>query len=145
MISVLILTRNEEQDLPGCLESVAWSDDIHVYDSLSTDKTLEIAEKFGAKVTQRQFDNWASHQNWGLHNIKFKHEWVFYIDADERMSVELKHAIQAAAKNPNGQVAFTVQRRDFFLGTWLKHVQTSPYYMRLFLSLIHISEPTRPY
>lgn len=131
-VSILILTKNEQQDLPGCLASVAWSDDIHVYDSQSTDQTTDIAEQNGAKVTRRPFDNWASHQNWGLQNIPFKHEWVFYIDADERMTPELASAVKAAASNPNSHVAFSVQRRDFFLGTWLQHVQASPYYMRLF-------------
>lgn len=131
-ISVLILTKNEQQDLPGCLASVAWSDDVHVYDSLSTDRTVEIAEQFGAKVTKRAFDNWAAHQNWGLANIPFKHEWVFYIDADERMSPELMTSAQAAVSQAGDKVAFRVQRRDFFVGTWLKHVQASPFYMRLF-------------
>ena len=132
-ISVLILTKNEEQDLPDCLRSVAWSDDIHVFDSISTDKTVQIAESFGAKVTKRPFDNWAAHQNWGLQNIPFKHPWVFYIDADERMTPELIAAVQAAIKSPKDSVAFRVQRRDFFEETWLKHVQTSPFYMRLFI------------
>lgn len=132
MISILILTKNEEKDLPGCLESVKWSDDIHVYDSLSTDKTVEIAKAAGAKVTSRAFDNWSSHQNWGLKNIQFKHEWVFYIDADERMTPELVAGCKNAINNPNGVVAFQVQRRDFYLDTWLKHVQTSPFYLRLF-------------
>lgn len=132
-ISILILTKNEQQDLPGCLESVAWSDDIHVYDSMSTDDTVQISEAFGARVTKRPFDNWASHQNWGLKNIPFKHAWVFYIDADERMTPELITAVQAAVKHPENSVAFRIQRRDFLEGTWLKHVQTSPYYMRLFL------------
>lgn len=131
-VSILVLTKNEQQDLPGCLRSVAWSDDIHVYDSLSTDRTLDIAREFGATVTQRAFDNWSAHQNWGLKNIPFKHPWVFYIDADERMSPELVAAVRAAAANPGERVAFRVQRRDFFLGTWLKHVQTSPFYLRLF-------------
>jgi len=131
-ISVLILTKNEQQDLPGCLKSVAWSDDIHVYDSLSTDLTLEIAMTFGATVTQRPFDNWASHQNWGLVNLPFKHPWVFYIDADERMTPELKDAVSAAVAAPSNIVAYRLQRRDFLLDTWLKHVQTSPFYMRLF-------------
>ena len=63
MISVLILTRNEEQDLPGCLASVAWSDDVHVFDSFSTDATVSIAEGLGAKVAQRVFDNYANHRN----------------------------------------------------------------------------------
>lgn len=131
-ISVLILTKNEQQDLPGCLASVAWCDDIHVYDSLSTDRTVEIAEAAGATVTKRAFDNWAAHQNWGLQNIAFKHPWVFYIDSDERMTPELVTAVKAAAAQAGDKVAFRVQRRDFFLDTWLKHVQTSPFYMRLF-------------
>lgn len=132
MISVLILTRNEERDLPGCLDSVSWSDDVHVYDSMSDDATIAIAGRHGATVTRRPFDNWAAHQNWGLQNIAFRHPWVFYIDADERVTPELRDAMLAAASNPGDVVAFRVQRRDFFLGHWLRHVQTSPYYLRLF-------------
>ena len=92
-ISVLILTKNEQQDLPGCLESVKWCDDIHVFDSYSEDDTVNIATAFGATVTQRVFTNWAEHQNWGLSNIKFKHPWVLYIDADERVSKGLLQKI----------------------------------------------------
>ncbi|MGH9587277.1 MAG: glycosyltransferase family 2 protein [Acidobacteriaceae bacterium] len=132
MISVLILTKNEERDLPGCLESVAWCDDVHVLDSYSTDGTVAIAENSGAKVTQRAFDNWAAHQNWALSNLAFKHSWVFYLDADERVTPELAQSVQAAAAEPGDRVAFRVQRRDYFLGRWLKHVQTSPFYLRLF-------------
>lgn len=131
-VSILILTKNEQQDLLGCLHSVAWSDDIHVYDSISTDDTVQIAESFGARVTQRAFDNWSAHQNWGLRNIPFKHPWVFYIDADERMTRELVDSVRRAVSSPGDNVAFRVCRRDFFLGTWLRHVQTSPFYMRLF-------------
>jgi glycosyltransferase involved in cell wall biosynthesis len=133
MISVLILTKNEQKDLPACLESVAWSDDIIVYDSLSTDDTVGVAERFGARVFSRQFDNWSSHQNWGLRNLPFKHPWVFYIDADERMTPELVRSVQAAVADPGDHVAFRIQRRDFFQGSWLKHVQAAPFYMRLFL------------
>lgn len=131
-VSILVLTRNEQQDLPGCLESVAWSDDIHLYDSLSDDKTVEIARSFGATITQRRFDNWAAHQNWGLQNIRFKHPWVFYIDADERMTPQLEQSVRAAILSAGEAVAFRVQRRDFFMGRWLQHVQTSPFYIRLF-------------
>ena len=133
MISVLILTKNEQKDLPECLRSVAWSDDIIVYDSLSTDDTVGVAERFGARVVSRQFDNWSSHQNWGLRNLPFKHRWVFYIDADERMTPELVSAVQRAVADPGDRVAFRVRRRDFFQGKWLKHVQSAPFYMRLFL------------
>lgn len=131
-VSVLILTKNEQQDLPDCLKSVLWSDDIHVFDSMSTDETSAIAQRFGARITQRPFDNWASHQNWGLQHIPFKHPWVFYIDADERMTAELVQAVSAAVARTRDCVAFRVQRRDFFMGTWLKHVQTSVFYLRLF-------------
>lgn len=132
MISVLILTKNEERDLPGCLASLSWCDDIHLYDSCSTDRTVEIATAAGATVTSRKFDNWAAHQNWGLRNIHFRHPWVFYIDADERVTPELRDAMLRAVHARGQSVAYRVQRRDFFMGTWLKHVQTSPFYIRLF-------------
>ena len=132
MISILILTKNEEQDLPGCLGSVAWSDDLHVYDSYSTDRTLEIAKVVGAQVTQRPFDNWSSHQNWGLANISFRYPWVFYLDADERVTAELAASIQQAVQNPGDNIAFRVKRRDFWGRRWLKHAVASSYYMRLF-------------
>jgi glycosyltransferase involved in cell wall biosynthesis len=133
MFSILILTKNEEQDLPGCLSSVSWSDDIHVYDSFSEDRTVEISLVAGAKITQRRFDNWSSHQNWGLANIQFKYPWVLYIDADERVSPELLKALQAFDVNDNRFVAYNIRRRDFtWNGTWLKHAQISPFYLRLF-------------
>lgn len=132
-VSILILTKNEQLNLPGCLDSVRWSDDIHVYDSFSCDDTVKIAKEAGCHVTQRVFDNWASHQNWGLKNINFKYPWVFYIDADERVTPQLKHQIESVtAQYDNINVAYRVQRRDFFMGSWLRHVQTSPYYLRLF-------------
>jgi glycosyltransferase involved in cell wall biosynthesis len=140
VVSVLILTKNEEQDLPDCLESVQWSDDVHVYDSGSADATVEIARAAGARVTVRQFGqssalfggNEADHKNWALTNIQFKYEWVLHLDADERMTPELVASVGEAVQSPGANVAFRVQRRDFFLGRWLKHVQTSPFYMRLF-------------
>ena len=132
MISILILTKNEQQDLPGCLDSVRWCDDVHVYDSFSTDSTLELAQASNVTVTRRKFDNWAAHQNWGLRNIAFKYPWVFYMDADERITPELAASLRTAVQSPGTNIAFRVQRRDFFLGRWLKHVQTAPFYIRLF-------------
>jgi glycosyltransferase involved in cell wall biosynthesis len=132
MISILILTKNEEQDLPGCLESVGWSDDIHVYDSQSTDQTLEIAQAAGARITGRDFDNWAAHQNWGIRNLPFRYPWVFYLDADERVSPELAAKLRQAVENPRDQVAFRIRRRDFWGERWLKHAVASSYYIRLF-------------
>jgi glycosyltransferase involved in cell wall biosynthesis len=132
MISILILTLNEENNLPGCLESCKWSDDVHVLDSYSSDKTVEIAKEYGAHVWFRKFDSFSQHQNWALENIPFKHPWVFYFDADERISPRLASSLQQAVSAPGNCVAFRVQRRDFFLGTWLKHVQMTAFYERLF-------------
>ena len=133
MISVLILTKNEQEDLPGCLESVKWCDDIHVFDSFSEDNTVQIASSKGALVTQRKFDNWSAHQNWGLANIKFKYPWVLYIDADERVSEKLRETLHSFSPIDNKIVAYEIQRRDFaWDGKWLKNAQMSPYYLRLF-------------
>src|ERR1700754_747137 len=94
MISVLILTRNEQQDLPACLASVSWSDDIHVFDSNSTDATREIAKAAGAQVHTRTFDDYAAHRNAALTTVPFKHPWVFLPDADERPTPELSREMQ---------------------------------------------------
>lgn len=132
MISVLILTKNEEQDLPGCLESVAWSDDVHVFDSMSTDRTGEIARNAGANFVQRAFDGYSSQRNAALDGLPFKHEWIFILDADERPTPELAQEMQQAVATAVAAVgAFRLRRRDFFEGTWLKHAQISPYYIRL--------------
>jgi glycosyltransferase involved in cell wall biosynthesis len=133
MISVLILTKNEESDLPGCLDSIAWSDDVHVLDSASTDRTVDLAQRAGAKVTVRKFDNWAAHQNWALQNIPFKHSWVLYLDADERVSESLRESIHSEVIAESSASAFRIRRRDFYAdGTWLKHAQLTPFYIRLF-------------
>jgi hypothetical protein len=132
MMSVLVLTLNEERDLPGCLQSVSWSDDVWVLDSVSTDGTRAVAEAAGAKVVERKFDNWAAHQNWAMQNIPFKHPWVFYLDADERVTDGLRVSLHNIVADPGEHVAFEVQRRDFMDGTWLKHVQLSAWYARLF-------------
>ena len=132
MISILILTKNEEKDLPGCLDSVAWSDDIHVFDSLSTDRTAEIARSRGVHFTQRPFDTYAAQRNAALETLPFRYEWIFLPDADERPTPALIEEMKRAAASAPAEVAgFRVRRRDFMDGTWLKHAQLSPYYIRL--------------
>ena len=131
--SVLILTLNEEQNVPDCLRSLGSSDDIVVLDSYSTDQTVALAQQSGARVVQRKFDNWAAHQNWALEHITFKHPWVFYIDADERMTPELADEIRAIAEDPKrSEVAFYCGRRNMFMGKWIKHAMPPGNIMRLF-------------
>jgi glycosyltransferase involved in cell wall biosynthesis len=130
-ISILILTKNEQQDLPGCLESVAWSDDIHVLDSQSTDNTLELAESFGAKTTVRTFDGYASQRNFGL-QLPFKYQWVMILDADERITPSLSTEMQVFVQSTDASIAgVRIRRRDIWWGCWLKHAQISPFYVRL--------------
>ncbi len=132
MISVLILTKNEEHDLPGALASVSWSDDVHVWDSCSTDRTPEIARAAGVHLHQRPFDNYAAQRNAALSTIRFKHEWLFLLDCDERLNTALYEEMKAAiAAAPADVDAFRIRRNDFFLGSWLKHAQIMPFYTRL--------------
>ncbi len=131
MISVLILTRNEEQDLPGALASVSWSDDIHVLDSHSTDATVSLAQAAGAHVTQRLFDNYATHRNFGF-TLPFRYPWLLILDADERPTPALSAEMQQrAASALPGISGFRLRRRDFLFDTWLKHAQLTPLYIRL--------------
>ncbi|MFT3735917.1 MAG: glycosyltransferase family 2 protein [Rhodocyclaceae bacterium] len=130
-ISVLILTKNEKQDLPGCLASVAWSDDVHVLDSLSTDGTQDLAHQAGAVVTERVFDGYASQRNAGL-ALPFRHAWVLILDADERvpeaLAAEMRQFVHGAAPAVAGA---RMRRRDIWWGRWLKHAQISPFFIRL--------------
>lgn len=140
MISILIHTKNEQQDLPSCLEAVRWSDDIHVFDSGSTDATADIANRANANAVTRLdsnaselFDgNEAEHKNWALASIPFKYPWVLHLDAEERVAPELAASMQSAVLNPGENVAFRIQRRDFWGNRWLKHVQATSHYLRLF-------------
>jgi glycosyltransferase involved in cell wall biosynthesis len=132
MISVLILTKNEEQDLPGCLKSVEWCDDVHIFDSFSDDRTVEIARNAGAKVTQRKFDGYSSQRNAALETVSYKHPWLLILDADERipdrLAAQLKQHVSQAHESVNG---FRFRRNDYLGKSWLKYSQISPLYIRL--------------
>src|SRR5574341_541597 len=99
-VSILILTLNEENNLYACMAALSAFDDVVVLDSYSSDRTASLAEESGARVVKRTFDNWAAHQNWALAHITYKYPWVFYIDADERMTEELAEEIHAIAEDP---------------------------------------------
>ncbi len=132
-VSILVLTLNEEPNIAACLQSVAGFDDVVVLDSLSTDSTREIARAHGARVVERRFDNWASHQNWAMQNIGFRNPWVFYLDADERMTPDLRAEILAIARDPTRQeVAFYCGRRNFFMGRWIRRAMPPGMIMRFF-------------
>ena len=132
-VSILILTLNEETNIGACLDALAGFDDIVVFDSLSKDRTKDIALAKGARVVERPFDNWAAHQNWAMDNIDFRHGWVFYLDADERMTPELREEILAIARDSaRPEVAFYCGRKNFFLGKWIRHAMPPGMIMRFF-------------
>ena len=120
MISVLILTLNEEANLPGCLESVSWSDDIVVFDSFSNDETVAIAKYKGARVFQRKFDNYAAQRNAALTEVNYKHPWVLMVDADERWPKSMYEEIRLEITNGNDVCLYHFLRKDMFMGRWLK-------------------------
>ncbi|MHA4847149.1 glycosyltransferase family 2 protein [Flavitalea antarctica] len=132
MISILILTKNEDEIIAGCLDSVCWSDDIHVFDSFSEDDTALIAEEKGAKVYQRSFDGYASQRNAALQTCSFKYKWILILDADERVPATLTPKLFKAIEEAKDTTAgFSIQRRDYLGKSWLKYSQLSPYYIRL--------------
>jgi glycosyltransferase involved in cell wall biosynthesis len=132
-ISVLIPTLNEEKNLSRCLESVSWSDDIVVFDSFSSDRTVEIARAAGARVIQRRFDNERDHRTASL-QVPFKHTWVYNPDADEIATPELRDEMLALTACPhNSLAAYRVRRKDMFMGRWLRHSGLYPTWLvRLF-------------
>ena len=120
-ISVLIPAKNEAANLAACLASVAWCDDIVVVDSGSTDGTPAIARAAGARVVDFKWDGkFPKKKNWALANIPWKNDWVFIIDADERVTPVLEAAMRAALGQSQHQ-GFYVNRRFWFLDGWLNH------------------------
>lgn len=123
-ISVLIPVRNEAANLPACLASVAFCDDVVVVDSGSTDATRALAEAAGARVVDFRWDGaFPKKKNWALANVAWKHEWVFIIDADERATPELAREMTGIAAGPTGapHAGYYVNRRFWFLDGWLNH------------------------
>lgn len=132
MISTLVLTKNEEKDLPDCLRSLQWCDDIHVLDSYSTDKTVEVARRYGAMVSFRAFDGYAAQNNYALKNLPFKYAWLLILDADERLPEPTYIALINIVKTcPGAVAAVRLMRRDYLFGTWLKRSAMSPFNIRL--------------
>jgi glycosyltransferase involved in cell wall biosynthesis len=117
-ISVLIPTLNEERNLAACLASAAFADEIVVVDSLSTDRTVEIARAHGARVLSRAFDDWSAQKNWAL--AQCTHPWALCLDADERVDGALAAAIAALPAEPPAD-GYRLARANRFLGRPIRH------------------------
>lgn len=137
-LSVIVLTLNEEQNIGPCLESIVpWTQEVFVVDSGSTDRTLDIVSKYGAKVLTHPFQNYSHQRNWAQNNVPLSHEWVFHIDADERVSPELvdrlRELFAETSHATQDYVGFMVRRKIIFFGKPIIHGGLYPtYHCRIF-------------
>jgi glycosyltransferase involved in cell wall biosynthesis len=132
-VSVLIPAKNEESNLPACLESVARADEVFVVDSQSSDRSIEISTNYGANVVQFYFNGrWPKKKNWSLDNLPFRNEWVLIVDCDERITPELWNEIATVIQDPDYN-GYYLNRRVFFLGQWIRYGGKYPdWNLRLF-------------
>lgn len=130
-LSVAIITKNEEKNLSECLKSVSFADDIVVVDSGSTDRTVEIAKEFGCRVFIEDWKGYGPQKNSAVD--KCKHEWVFLLDADERVPVETTEIILEVLRKPEAD-AYSIKRKNYLHGKWLKH---SGYWPDRHIRIVH--------
>src|SRR4030088_729055 len=131
-VSALVPTLDEEVNLPECLGSLAWADEIFVVDSFSRDRTVEIAREHGAHVVQHEFQSYSRQKNWALDTLPFRNEWVLIVDADERVPPALQCEIESTVRDGPSD-GYYLTRRFIFLGHWIRHAGWYPSWnLRLF-------------
>ena len=119
-LTVITLTRDEERNIVGCLESVAWADEIIVLDSGSTDRTVEMARRFTPDVTILPWRGYGAARNEGLARSHFG--WILWLDADERVTAELAAEIRGILEKDDAALAgYEIARRAYFCGKWMRH------------------------
>ncbi|MBW8782072.1 MAG: glycosyltransferase family 2 protein [Verrucomicrobia bacterium] len=135
MFSIVILTLNEERNLPACLASTSGCDDVVVLDSGSADRTAEIAREAGARVFVKHFENFARQRNHALETIPFRHEWIFHLDADETLTPELvtECAVQATSPAAADLDGFWAAPKMMFQGRWIPHCTDYPAWQARFV------------
>lgn len=119
MISVIIITKNEENNIERCLRSVQWANEIIVVDAVSTDRTVEIAKSLKAKVIVKQWEGFAKQKEFAMHQTG--NEWILSVDADEEVTAELKDEILQTIKRSDSLNGYEVPRKSFFLDRWIKN------------------------
>lgn len=130
MLSVVIVAKNEEDRIERALKSVSdLASEIILVDSGSTDKTVEIAKKYGAKVFFREWKNYGDQVDYAIKLVS--QPWLFVLDADEEVSPQLKKSIQEAIKNPTAD-CYMVNRRTYYLGKFLNYSWYPEWRLRLF-------------
>src|SRR5437763_3038332 len=118
-ITATIITFNEEDRIVECLASLSCCDEVIVVDSGSTDRTRDLAKAKGARVVERPWEGYSKQKNFAAEQAR--NDWVLSIDADERLSIELADEIVKWKKGDSSARAFSMPRRVFYLGRWIKH------------------------
>lgn len=135
-VSAIVLTYNEERNIGDCLESLAgWVGEMVVVDSGSTDRTRELTARYTDRVVEHEFITYARQRNWAQENVPLAHDWVLHVDADERVTPELRDAIRRffASGDDARYNGAMFPRRTVFLGRWIRHGGHYPvFHMRLF-------------
>ncbi len=134
-ISVIILTFNSEGTIAATLESVCCvSEDVHIVDSFSTDRTLEIARRYGANIVKHEFENYGAQRNWTIDTLSLKYDWQLHLDADERLSYGLAEDLNRLMSSfLDNFVGYYIPRLVHFLGRSIRHGGMFPiWHMRLF-------------
>jgi glycosyltransferase involved in cell wall biosynthesis len=130
-LSVTIIAWNEEERLRACLESVAWAEEILVIDAESTDKTVQVAREFTDKIWVRPWPGFAEQKNFALDQATG--EWVLSLDADERVTPELRERIGRIVRANGPGDGYSIPRKNIFWGAWVRHGGLYPdYQLRLF-------------
>lgn len=130
-ITAIVLTFNEEKNIADCLNSIKdLCEEIIVVDSGSTDQTLDIVKQYTAKVFYHPFENYSKQRNWALENLDIKNNWILNLDADHRVTPELKEELldlfkEGIKSDVNGLL---ISRRTIFMGRWIKHGGHYPTY-----------------
>ena len=122
-LSVVLITQNAAAQLPDCLASVAFADEVVVVDSGSSDGTAEVAARYGARVVMKEWLGFGRQKQFAVEQAS--HEWVLCLDADERVSPELAASLVRELEEPSAQV-YRMARRNRFLGRWLRHGEGYP-------------------
>ena len=132
-VAVVILTLNEEQNLPQALDSVVgWADEVFVLDSFSTDRTIEIAQQHGCKMFQNRFEDYGKQRNHAISNLPIESEWIFFLDADEWVTDELKQEITERVATAPEENGFFLKRRLIWMGKWIRRGYYPTWILRLF-------------
>lgn len=132
--SIIILTFNEEKNLPACLDSLAGINaPVFAVDSFSTDHTLDILERYAIQYVQHPFEHYAQQRNWAQEHNPFDTEWVLHLDAGERLTPELANWLQLTFKPTASCDGYMFSRKTLFFDRWIRHGGHYPnYHLRLY-------------